>query len=59
MFRRDVYRAMARVLGALDAGVLARTSFRLGGGTGLALAHHCLMPFKATGGKLPSYRPLR
>ena len=39
MFRRDLYRAMARVLGALDAGVLARTSFRLGGGTALALAH--------------------
>jgi Nucleotidyl transferase AbiEii toxin, Type IV TA system len=39
MFRRDVYRTMARVLEGLDVGALARTSFRLGGGTGLALAH--------------------
>jgi hypothetical protein len=39
MFRREVYRAMAPVLDALDAGVLARTSFRLGGGTCLALSH--------------------
>src|SRR5260221_14763294 len=39
MFRREIYRTMARVLDALDAGVLARTSFRPGGGTGLALAH--------------------
>ncbi|MFT3775322.1 MAG: nucleotidyl transferase AbiEii/AbiGii toxin family protein [Minicystis sp.] len=39
MFRRELYRTMARVLEALDAGVLARTSFRFGGGTYLALAH--------------------
>jgi hypothetical protein len=39
MFRREIYRTMARVLDALDAGVLARTSFRFGGGTCLALAH--------------------
>jgi hypothetical protein len=39
MFRRELYRTMARVLDALDAGVLARTSFRFGGGTCLALAH--------------------
>jgi hypothetical protein len=39
MFRREIYRTMARVLEALDAGALARASFRLGGGTGLALGH--------------------
>lgn len=39
MFRRELYRAMARVLDALDADVLARTSFRFGGGTCLALGH--------------------
>jgi len=39
MFRREIYRTMARVLEALDAGVLAQTSFRFGGGTCLALAH--------------------
>ncbi len=39
MFRRDLYRAMASVLDALDADALARTSFRFGGGTCLALGH--------------------
>ena len=39
MFRRELYRAMANVLDALDADVLARTSFRFGGGTCLALGH--------------------
>jgi len=39
MFRREIYRSMARVLDALDAEVLARTSFRFGGGTCLALGH--------------------
>ncbi|WCQ92666.1 hypothetical protein NQZ70_05409 [Sorangium sp. Soce836] len=39
MFRRELYRTMARELEALDADVLARTSFRFGGGTYLALAH--------------------
>lgn len=39
MFRRELYRAMARVLDAFDADVLARTSFRFGGGTCLALGH--------------------
>ncbi|WP_437604056.1 nucleotidyl transferase AbiEii/AbiGii toxin family protein [Sorangium sp. So ce590] len=39
MFRRELYRTMARVLDALDANALARTSFRFGGGTCLALAH--------------------
>jgi hypothetical protein len=39
MFRRELYRAMATVLDALDADALARTSFRFGGGTCLALGH--------------------
>lgn len=39
MFRRELYRAMASVLDALDADALARTSFRFGGGTCLALGH--------------------
>jgi hypothetical protein len=39
MFRRELYRAMARVLDAFDADALARTSFRFGGGTCLALGH--------------------
>jgi hypothetical protein len=39
MFRRELFRRMARVLDALDPGVLAQTSFRFGGGTCLALAH--------------------
>ena len=39
MFRRELYRSMARVLDALDADVLAQTSFRFGGGTCLALGH--------------------
>jgi hypothetical protein len=39
MFRRELYRSMAQVLDALDADVLARTSFRFGGGTCLALGH--------------------
>jgi hypothetical protein len=39
MFRREIYRTMARVLEALDVAVLAQTSFRFGGGTCLALAH--------------------
>jgi hypothetical protein len=39
MFRRELYRAMAGVLDALDADALARTSFRFGGGTCLALGH--------------------
>ncbi|AUX43752.1 uncharacterized protein SOCE26_052070 [Sorangium cellulosum] len=37
MFRRELYRTMARVLDALDADVLVQTSFRFGGGTCLAL----------------------
>lgn len=39
MFRREPFRAMAQVLDALDADVLARTSFRFCGGTCLALGH--------------------
>lgn len=39
MFRRELYRTMARVLDALDAGALAQTSFRFAGGTCLALGH--------------------
>ena len=39
MFRRELYRAMGRVLSALDAEALERTSFRFGGGTCLALGH--------------------
>ena len=39
MFRREPFRTMAQVLDALDAKVLARTSFRFCGGTCLALAH--------------------
>jgi hypothetical protein len=39
MFRRELYRAMGRVLEAMDADALARTSFRFGGGTCLALGH--------------------
>lgn len=39
MFRRELYRAMARVLDALDADALEQTSFRFGGGTCLALRH--------------------
>jgi hypothetical protein len=39
MFRREIYRTMARVLDALDPEVLAQTSFRFGGGSCLALAH--------------------
>jgi hypothetical protein len=39
MFRRDLYRAMAQVLDAFDADLLARTSFRFGGGTRIALEH--------------------
>ncbi len=39
MFRRELFRSMAHVLEALDADVLAQTSFRFGGGTCLALAH--------------------
>lgn len=39
MFRRELYRSMARVLDALDASALAKTSFRFGGGTSLALTH--------------------
>lgn len=39
MFRRELFRSMAQVLDALDANVLAQTSFRFGGGTCLALAH--------------------
>ena len=39
MFRRELYRAMAQVLDALDVDALERTSFRFGGGTCLALGH--------------------
>jgi len=39
MFRREIFRTMARVLDALDAEALARTSFRFGGGTCLSLGH--------------------
>ena len=39
MFRREEYRAMATVLEALNAELLASTSFRFGGGTCLALTH--------------------
>jgi hypothetical protein len=39
MFRRELYRSMAQVLDALDADLLARTSFHFGGGTCLALGH--------------------
>jgi hypothetical protein len=39
MFRRELYRAMARVLDAFDAEALEKTSFRFGGGTCLALRH--------------------
>jgi predicted nucleotidyltransferase component of viral defense system len=39
MFRREIYRTMARVLEGLHEEVLARTSFRFAGGTCLALAH--------------------
>jgi hypothetical protein len=39
MFRRELYRAMASVLDALNADMLAQTSFRFGGGTCLALGH--------------------
>lgn len=39
MFRRDLYRTMARVLDALDADAIAESSFRFAGGTCLALRH--------------------
>jgi Nucleotidyl transferase AbiEii toxin, Type IV TA system len=39
MYRREIYRTMARVLEALDVDVLVQTSFRFGGGTCLALGH--------------------
>ncbi len=39
MFRRELFRRMAQVLDALDANVLAQSSFHFGGGTCLALAH--------------------
>jgi hypothetical protein len=39
MFRREIYRAMATVLDALDAEALLRRSCYFGGGTRIALAH--------------------
>ena len=39
MFRRELHRAMAQVLEALDAEVLERHAFRFGGGTCLSLGH--------------------
>jgi hypothetical protein len=39
MFRRELYRTMARALDAFDADILVRTSFRFGGGTRIALEH--------------------
>lgn len=38
MFRRDVYRAMAPILEALDPGAFERAGFALGGATRIALA---------------------
>ncbi|MBI4955163.1 MAG: nucleotidyl transferase AbiEii/AbiGii toxin family protein [Myxococcales bacterium] len=39
MFRRELYRAMARVLDALEPQTLEHAGFRFGGGTRIALAH--------------------
>ena len=52
MFRRELYRAMAQVLEAIDANVLERTSFRFGGGTYLvwSVKGHIQVKVTLTGG---------